>query len=100
MASTVIVQPVFVVPAAITEYHPFTGVKNGIYRGSDMECRFIINCLREHFGDELAFDDLPDGRFAVHDLTPAQQVQFKAIYQDSHEFPLIYGRCFLTFVGV
>lgn len=100
MATTVTVQPVFVVPATITDYHPFKGVKEGTYRGADMECRFIINCLREHFGDDLGFDDLPDGRFTIYDLTPTQQVQLYAIYQDSHEFPLLYGHCFLTFVSV
>lgn len=100
--NVIIVQPVFFVQSTAlsesqTERQPFQGVKKGTYRGANLECRFIINCLRQHFGDDLSFDDLPNGLFAVYDLTPAQEVELYAINEDSHEFPLPYGRCCLTF---
>jgi hypothetical protein len=103
--TVIIVQPVFLVQtaAAATDQSSrqlFQGVKKGTYRGKNLECRFIINCLREHFGDDLSFDDLPNGHFAVYNLTPAQEVELYAINKDSHEFPLPYGRCFLTFLPV
>ena len=89
---SVTIQPIFVKDAI--EY-PFKGQPAGKPKGSNMEFRFIVNTLRDRFGDDLEFTE-KNGLF-IMPSDPQILEEIKSIYRYSNEFPLEREQSHLRF---
>ena len=89
---SVTIQPIFVKDAI--EY-PFKGQPAGLPKGSNMEFRFIVNTLRDRFGDDMDFTE-KNGLF-IMPSDPQILEEIKSIYKYSGEFPVEIEQSHLRF---
>jgi hypothetical protein len=89
---SVTIQPIFIKD---TIEYPFEGCKAGLPKGHSMEFRFIVNTLRDRFGDDLDFTE-KDGLF-IMPSDPQILEEIKSIYKYSNEFPLKREQSHLRF---
>ena len=84
------VKPIFVT-AGID--NPFEGLSayEKTNPGANYEYRFIVNTLRDHFGDAIDFE-IKDHYFTIAMLSNAQMKILRGIFDDTFEFPVKYGR--------
>ena len=66
------------------------------HRGKNFEFRFIINTLRQYFGDNLDFD-VSGNQVKILTLSNDQMNILREIHEYSCEFPLKYDRAHLKF---
>jgi hypothetical protein len=78
---SVTIQPIFVKD---NNEYSFKGCIPGLPKRSNMDFRFIVDTLREHFGDDLDFTE-KDGMFIIpFDVQIIEEI--KNIYQKSSDY--------------
>jgi len=93
---------IWVIPTFAKEdgtYCPFEGLSDdeqGARRGTNFEFRFIVNTLRQYFGDDLDFAEMAN-QIKIATLSNAQMQLLREINEDTCDFPVKYGRSHLKF---
>ena len=91
----IIIKPIFMTN---NNKYDYVGEEEGagLYKPVSMEFRFIVDTLRNVFGDELDFDET-NGLFTLKQMCLQHEIVLRNIYEDSCDMPIYCGRCFLRF---
>jgi len=91
---SVTIQPIFVMKDSGNE-HQFEGCIEGLPKGHNMDFRFIVDTLRNHFGDDLDFTEEKGTFIMPFDAQVVEEI--KSIYQESNDFPVSRKKSWLKF---